>query len=65
MTASDVYNVAKALPVQEQEQLYNMLKNDVREKCKFDKKRKNLPKFTVEDGIQYLMDTHFSKIRKP
>ena len=61
MTASDVYNVAKALPVQEQEQLYNMLKNDVKEKYKLKKKRKTLPEFTVEDGIQYLMD----KIRKP
>ena len=43
MTALDVYNIAKSqLPVREQEQLCNMLKNDVQDKCKIKKKKENL-----------------------
>ncbi|GAL80004.1 hypothetical protein JCM19274_2676 [Algibacter lectus] len=28
-------------------------------------KRKPLPNFTEEDGIRYLLDNHFNKIRTP
>ena len=56
MIASDVYKIAKALSLKEQERLYYMLGQDIPDKIPIKKKRKKLPDFTVEDGIRYLID---------
>lgn len=57
MNASDVYNVAKALPKVELNKLYAMLKEDVKPQNHFKRtqKQKKLPDFTVDDGIRYLI----------
>ncbi|WP_397446911.1 hypothetical protein [Polaribacter sp. R77954] len=61
MVASDVYNIAKALPKEEFTKLYNMLRNDVN---KNNIKAKNkLPEFTKEDALRYLLENHIKKNR--
>ncbi len=61
MVASDVYNIAKALPQEEFTKLYNMLRNDVN---KNNIKVKNkLPEFTKEDALRYLLENHIKKNR--
>ncbi len=61
MNANDVYNIAKALQKDELIKLYDMLKSDVIDKDKVlikKNKKKQLPKFTIEDGIKYLINNH-------
>ena len=61
MIASDVYNIAKALPQEEFTKLYNMLRNDVN---KNNIKVKNkLPEFNKEDALRYLLENHIKKNR--
>ena len=62
MNANDVYNIAKALPQEELQRLCNMLVVDTRPKKPL-KKRKPEINFTVDDGIRYLLKTHFSKVK--
>jgi hypothetical protein len=64
MNANDVYNIAKALPEEELLRLYYMLDISVKPKKRLNKKRKTLPKFTVNDGIRYLINNHFNKIKE-
>lgn len=64
MQATDVYNIAKALPKEELKKLYNLLGSlpDIKERnSKFKKARKKLPEFTVDDAIKYLIENHFNK----
>lgn len=65
MTATDVYNIACALPKEELHRLYNMLGEKTQVKKELKCKKKKLPDFTVEDGIRYLIDNHLNKVRKP
>ena len=61
MNANDVYNIAKALQKDELIKLYDMLKSDVIDQDKVvikKNKKKQLPKFTIEDGIKYLINNH-------
>ena len=61
MNANDVYNIAKALQKDEFIKLYDMLKSDVVDQDKVlikKNKKKQLPKFTIEDGIKYLINNH-------
>ena len=63
MVANDVYTIAKALPKEELVKLYDLLKGDLNStKIKFNK-RKKLPDFTMEDGLRYLLENHFSKTK--
>jgi len=64
MNATDVYNIAKALPEEELLRLCGMLKIDIQPEKEI-KKEKVLPNFTVEDGIRHLLKSHFNKIRTP
>ncbi|WP_047247493.1 hypothetical protein [Maribacter thermophilus] len=58
MVASDVYTIAKALPIEEMAKLYDMLKKDIEKRPKIKKGRKKLPDFTVEDALDYLLEHH-------
>mgnify|MGYP001076511028 CR=1 FL=1 len=61
MVASDVYNIAKALPKEEFTKLYNMLRTDIN---KNNIKLKNkLPEFTKEDALRYFLENHIKKNR--
>lgn len=65
MKATDVYNIAIALSSDELNRLYDMLGAKVcSTKRVLSKKRKRLPNFTVEDGLQLLMENHFNRIKK-
>ena len=61
MDASVVYKVAKALPMEEQEKLLNMLKDDVSKRYSVKKKRSSTPELTISEGLSYLMNNHFNK----
>lgn len=65
MNANDVYNIATALPEEELRRLYFMLEISLKPKKQITKKRKTLPKFTVNDGLKYLIDNHFREIKDP
>ena len=65
MNANDVYNIAKAPPNEELMRLRYMLEVRMQPKKSIKRKKKPLPDFTVEDGIRYLIDNHFNKIRTP
>lgn len=59
MDANTAYQVAKALPREEQEQLFDMLKKDLYSINP--KKKKSRTVFTEEDAIEYLLSKVFSK----
>ncbi|WP_147676280.1 hypothetical protein [Algibacter pacificus] len=65
MNANDVYNIASALPKEELARLCNMLEIKTQPKKSIKRKGKPLPNFTEEDGIRYLLDHHFNKIKTP
>lgn len=60
MIASDVYTIAKALSKEEFIKLSDMLRKDVN-KNKVKPKRNNLPDFTMEDGLRYLLKNKIIK----
>ncbi len=67
MTANDVYNVAKALPKEELNKLYNMIKSEVElELPKINNRKKNFQSsmFTETECLKYLIQ-HFNKKRIP
>jgi hypothetical protein len=65
MDANDVYNIANALPLEELHKLCSMLKIDLQSEIpKRNKKRKATVDFTVDDGIKYLIENYFHKVRK-
>lgn len=59
MDANTAYQVAKALPREEQEQLFDMLKKDLYSINP--KKKKSRTVLTEEDAIQYLLTHVFNK----
>lgn len=59
MDATTVYEVAKALPEEEQLRLYNMLNDDIKPKIKL--RRKKRRKYTEQDAIKHLLEHHFNK----
>lgn len=61
MVASDVYNIAKALPKEEFIKLYNILRTDVNKNSL--KVKNKLPEFTKEDALRYLLENHIQKNR--
>ena len=65
MNANDVYNIANALPKEELQRLCHMLEISIKPKKSIKRKKKPLPDFTVEDGIKYLINNHFNKVRNP
>ncbi|WP_417558800.1 hypothetical protein [Mesoflavibacter zeaxanthinifaciens] len=68
MNANDVYNIAKALPKEELYRLYDMLKGNIKaDKTKLSSKqvKNQMPDFTLEDSIKYLIENHFNKKRIP
>ncbi|MCR1025780.1 hypothetical protein NQT66_13235 [Cellulophaga baltica] len=65
MDANDVYNVAKALSSEEYLKLIKLLNKDLEEKNKLKTSKKAVVDFTVEDGIKYLIENYFNKVRKP
>lgn len=65
MNANDVYNVAKALPIEELQKLCSMLKIDLQPEIPKSRKKKPPVDFTVEDGIKYLIENYFHKVRQP
>lgn len=61
MVATDVYNVAKALSKEEFHKLSDMLRKEVNPtKVKVPSKN-NLPDFTKEDGLRYLLKNLIKK----
>ncbi|WP_435137259.1 hypothetical protein [Formosa sp. A9] len=65
MEANDVYKIAKALPENEFIKLFELLKGNIKCNLPQKRKRKPLPDFTIEDGIEYLINNHFNTIRIP
>ncbi|NRD19511.1 hypothetical protein HNV08_05590 [Winogradskyella eckloniae] len=65
MNAKDVYNIATALSNEELFKLCDMLELKMQPKTPAKRKKKPMPDFTVEDGIAYLINNHFNKVRKP
>ncbi|AEH01404.1 hypothetical protein [Lacinutrix sp. 5H-3-7-4] len=66
MQATDVYNIAKALPKKELNKLYKLLGSlpEIKESSPITKsKRKKVPDFTVDDAIEFLIENHFNKIK--
>ncbi|AOW20785.1 hypothetical protein [Urechidicola croceus] len=63
MDALVVYQVAKALPKEEQKALLDMLQKDFRLKVLASKVKKQ-PVLSREDGIQYLLKNVFNKHKK-
>jgi hypothetical protein len=61
MIATDVYNIAKALPKEEFIKLSNMLRSDIKKSEIKLKKKYELPDFTKEDGLRYLLENHIRK----
>ncbi|SDG43037.1 hypothetical protein [Psychroflexus sediminis] len=59
MDANTAYQVAKALPREGQERLFEMLKKDLYSCDLKKKKRRNV--LTEEDAIQYLLNNVFNK----
>jgi hypothetical protein len=59
MDANTAYQVAKALPREGQEQLFEMLKKDLYSITP--KKKKSRTVLTEEDAIQYLLTHVFNK----
>ena len=59
MNSETVYQVAKALPKEEQLLLFEKLKNDFKILDKSPKKRK--PVFIREEAMRYLLDHVFNK----
>ena len=62
MNAETVYQVAKALPVEEQQLLFEKLKNEFGA-VSYHQKHKKKPLLTEEDAIKYLLKNVFSKVR--
>ena len=62
MNAEIVYQVVKALSIEEQELLYEKLKKDFGTLPLY-KKHKKKPLLTEEDAIRYLLKNVFSKVR--
>ncbi|MGJ8762244.1 MAG: hypothetical protein ACSHXA_17005 [Polaribacter sp.] len=66
MVASDIYTIAKALSKEEFIKLSDMLRSDIK-KSKIKKseiklkKKYELPDFTKEDGLRYLLENHIRK----
>lgn len=63
MNADTVYQVAKALPKEEQKRLLDKLKDDFKPKPLNRRKQKIL--MTKEDAREYLLKNVFGKKRKP
>ena len=63
MNAEIVYQVAKALPVEEQRLLFDKLKKDFAI-IPIPKKHKHKPPLSMEDAIGYLLVNVFSKVRE-
>lgn len=59
MDANTAYQVAKALPREEQEQLFEMLKKDLYSINP--KKKKGRTVLTEEDAMEYLLNKVFNK----
>ncbi|WP_105049254.1 hypothetical protein [Polaribacter butkevichii] len=66
MVASDIYTIAKALSKEEFIKLSDMLRSDIKKsEIKLKKKKKyELPDFTKEDGLRYLLENHIRKNKK-
>ena len=62
MNAETVYQVAKALPIEEQRLLFEKLKKEFGAVPQY-KKHKKKPLLTEEDAIKYLLKNVFSKVR--
>jgi len=56
MDALTVYQVAQALPMEEQVKLFNMLKTKLTPKINKKSRDENLPEFTDEDALEYLFN---------
>ena len=63
MNAEIVYQVAKALPMEEQRLLFDKLKKDFAI-LPIPKKYKHKPPLSMEDAIEYLLKNIFSKVRE-
>lgn len=61
MVASDIYTIAKALPKEEFIKLSDMLRSDIKKSEIKLKKKYELPDFTKEDGLRYLLENHIRK----
>ncbi|OIQ27981.1 MAG: hypothetical protein BM564_11340 [Bacteroidetes bacterium MedPE-SWsnd-G2] len=57
MDANVVYSVAKALPKEELDRLYRMLKSELYPVKKESKAKEIAPDFTDEDALEYLFKT--------
>jgi hypothetical protein len=64
MVASDIYKIAKALSKEEFIKLSDMLRSDIKKSELKLKKKYELPDFTKEDGLRYLLENHIRKIKK-
>jgi hypothetical protein len=64
MVASDIYTIAKALSKEEFMKLSDMLRSDIKKSEIKLKKKYELPDFTKEDGLRYLLENHIRKIKK-
>jgi len=66
LKATDVYNIAIALPSEELSLLYNMLGKKVMSipDSGIKKRRKCLPRFTIDDGLRYLLENIIDKNRE-
>ena len=63
MNAEIVYQVAKALPMEEQRLLFDKLKKDFAI-IPIPKKHKHKLPLNMEDAIEYLLGNVFSKVRE-
>lgn len=66
MTANDVYNVAKALPLEEFKRLYDILSKDLN-KIEMNKKprKKKLQLISDQEASDYILETVFKvKLKK-
>ena len=61
MVASDIYTIAKALSKEEFIKLSDMLRSDIKKSEIKPKKKYELPDFTKEDGLRYLLENHIRK----
>ena len=64
MVASDVHTIAKALSKEEYKKLYEIIRSDLNQPPIKLKKKNNLPDFTLEDGLRFLLNNHIKKTIK-